>query len=41
MSDGAATDHRLQTAVLVAAALLLLPAVGLPPLFDVDISSKA
>jgi len=36
MSDGAATDHRLQTAVLVAAALLLLPAVGLPPLFDVD-----
>jgi 4-amino-4-deoxy-L-arabinose transferase-like glycosyltransferase len=36
MSDAAASDHRLQTAVLIAAALLLVPALGLPPLFDVD-----
>jgi 4-amino-4-deoxy-L-arabinose transferase-like glycosyltransferase len=36
MSDVATTDHRLQTAVLIAAALLLVPALGLTPLFDVD-----
>jgi 4-amino-4-deoxy-L-arabinose transferase-like glycosyltransferase len=36
MSERAATDHRLQTAVLIAAALLLVPALGLEPLFDVD-----
>jgi 4-amino-4-deoxy-L-arabinose transferase-like glycosyltransferase len=36
MSDGATIDHRLQTAVLIAAALLLVPALGLTPLFDVD-----
>jgi 4-amino-4-deoxy-L-arabinose transferase-like glycosyltransferase len=36
MSDGATTGHRLQTAILIAAALLLVPALGLTPLFDVD-----
>ena len=36
MSGRAAADHRLQAAVLIAAALLLVPALGLAPLFDVD-----
>jgi 4-amino-4-deoxy-L-arabinose transferase-like glycosyltransferase len=36
MSAASPTGRRLQTAVLVAAALLLVPALGLPPLFDAD-----
>jgi 4-amino-4-deoxy-L-arabinose transferase-like glycosyltransferase len=37
MSGHAKADRRLQqAAVLIAAALLLVPALGLPPLFDVD-----
>jgi len=36
MNDSTAPDQRLQFAVLIAAALLLVPALGLPPLFDVD-----
>jgi hypothetical protein len=36
MNERAAADHRLQAALLIAAALLLVPALGLPPLFDVD-----
>jgi 4-amino-4-deoxy-L-arabinose transferase-like glycosyltransferase len=36
MSAGAASQNRLQTAVLIAAALLLVPALGLAPLFDID-----
>jgi 4-amino-4-deoxy-L-arabinose transferase-like glycosyltransferase len=35
MSEGA-PNRQLQAAALTAAALLLLPALGLPPLFDVD-----
>jgi hypothetical protein len=35
-SPEAVRAFRLQAAVLIAAALLLLPALGLPPLFDVD-----
>jgi len=34
--SGAYGWNRAQAAVLVAAALLLVPALGLPPLFDVD-----
>jgi 4-amino-4-deoxy-L-arabinose transferase-like glycosyltransferase len=34
--NGAAADRRLQAALLIAAALLMLPALGLPPLFDAD-----
>jgi len=36
MSQAIAADRRLPAAVLIAAALLLVPALGLPPLFDVD-----
>jgi len=35
MNQGAA-DRRFPTVALIAAALLLVPALGLPPLFDVD-----
>ncbi|MBV8209148.1 MAG: glycosyltransferase family 39 protein [Burkholderiaceae bacterium] len=36
MSGAILQRRRLQMAVLIAAALLLVPALGLPPLFDID-----